>query len=172
MAVRLLILTFLWSKSLLLFNNRLLIAALAVSCGNKQQSQQQANDSIVLDEGTAKQGESQQDEETQMRAKVDECASSIKADFVVKMYEIHKVVSANEGLVNDKKFVTITDALSGKEAKIVLKESEDYGPIVEMVALDNKKVMAKIHCGGSGPFYEGFTVDVENEKYVGHEELE
>ena len=103
MAVRLLILTFLWSKSLLLFNNRLLIAALAVSCGNKQQSQQQANDSIVLDEGTAKQGESQQDEETQMRAKVDECASSIKADFVVKMYEIHKVVSANEGLVNDGK---------------------------------------------------------------------
>ena len=148
------------------------LAALAVSCGNKQQSQQQANDSIVLDEGKAKQGEPQVDEETQMRAKVDECASSIKADFVVKMYEIHKVVSANEGLVNDKKFVTITDALSGKEAKIVLKESEDYGPIVEMVALDNKKVMAKIHCGGSGPFYEGFTVDVENEKYVGHEELE
>ena len=89
-----------------------------------------------------------------------------------KMYEIHKVVSANEGLVNDKKFVTITDALTGKETKIVLKESEDFGPIVEMVALDNKKVMAKIHCGGSGPFYEGFTVDVENEKYVGHEELE
>ena len=96
----------------------------------------------------------------------------IKADFVVKMYEIHKVVSANEGLLNDKKFVTITDALSGKETKIVLKESEDYGPTVEMVALDNKKVMAKIHWGGSGPFYDGFTVDVENEKYVGHEELE
>lgn len=148
------------------------LAALAVSCGNKQQSQQKANDSIVLDEGTAKQGESQQDEETQMRAKVDECASSIKADFVVKMYEIHKVVSANEGLVNDKKFVTITDALSGKETKIVLKESEDYGSIVEMIVLDNKKVMAKIHCGGSGPFYEGFTVDVENEKFVKHEELE
>lgn len=148
------------------------LTALAVSCGNKQPSQQQANDSIVLDEGTAKQGESQQDKETQMRAKVDECASSIKADFVVKMYEIHKVVSANEGLVNDKKFVTITDALSGKETKIVLKESEDYGPIVEMVALDNNKIMVKIHCGGSGPFYEGFTVDVENEKYVKHEELE
>ena len=150
----------------------LAVAALALSCGNKQQSQQRDNDSIALEEGKAKQGEPQVDEKTQMRAKVDECASSIKADFVVKMYEIHKVVSANEGLVNDKKFVTITDALTGKETKIVLKESEDYGPIVEMVALDNKKVMAKIHCGGSGPFYEGFTVDVENEKFVKHEELE
>ena len=148
------------------------VVAIAASCGNRQQSQQRDNDSIALEEGKAKHGEPQVDEETQMRAKVDECASSIKADFVVKMYEIHKVVSANEGLLNDKKFVTITDALSGKETKIVLKESEDYGPIVKMVALDNKKVMAKIHWGGSGPFYDGFTVDVENEKYVGHEELE
>lgn len=147
------------------------VAALAVSCGNKQQSQHQDNDSIVLDKDTTKQEEPQLDEETLMKAKVDECASSIKADFVVKMYELRKVVSASEGLVNEKKYVTITNAISGKENKVLLKESEDYGPIVDMEVLDSKTIMVKLHCGGSGPFYEGFTVDVENEKCVKHAEL-
>lgn len=101
------------------------------------------------------------------RQKVDETAASIKANFVLKIYELNKVVSANEGMIGSKKSITIHDVVTGGKDNMTLKGSQDLGCVVDLTPGNNsKQVVVKIHCGGSGPFYQSYVVDVENKELI------
>lgn len=97
------------------------------------------------------------------RQKVDETAASIKAPFVLKNYELSKVVSANEGMMGSKKSITIYDVVKDKKDNMSLKDSQDLGCIVDLTQGNNsRQVVVKIHCGGSGPFYQLYYIDIES----------
>ena len=97
------------------------------------------------------------------RKMVDETATGTKAAFVVKLYDVHRVVTASEGMMGSKKSITVIDVVSGKKDKMSLRNSEDFGSIVDITP-GNKasQIIVKIHNGGSGPFYQLYYVDVEN----------
>lgn len=99
--------------------------------------------------------------------KVDEMAAAAKTPFVLKLYELNKVVTANEGQLESPKYITIHDIVSGTENKIKLKDSELYGPIVDIrKGKTDKQFIVKLHCGGSGPFYFSYVIDAETNKII------
>ena len=80
-----------------------------------------------------------------MRQLVDETAASTRAAFVVKMYALNKVISANEGSMMSMKKVVITDVVTGKKTTLNLKQSDLYGCLVELKDLgDNKRIVAAV----------------------------
>ena len=110
------------------------------------------------------------EEAKRLYQKVDEVAAASHADFVVKMYALHKVVSATEGRVYEAKSVVITNAADGKKTTVGLSGSDQSGALVDLVDMgDNKHVKARVHCGGSGPFHDEYIIDVEREKVVRQE---
>lgn len=101
------------------------------------------------------------------RQKVDETAASLKDVFILKNYDLNKVVAAGEGLLNRKKSITVYDVVNDKNDIFPLKGSEDLGMIVNMTeGNSNKEVIVKVHCGGSGPFYTLYHIDIESMKLI------
>jgi hypothetical protein len=97
-----------------------------------------------------------------LRQKIDETAASTKATFVLKIYELGKVVYANEGMMGSNKIITVYDVSTDQKTNISLKNSADLGSIVDISPGNNdKQVVVDVHCGGSGPFYTHYTIDVE-----------
>lgn len=99
-----------------------------------------------------------------LRAKIDTEAAKHKGS--VKVYDLSKIIYiGNNGNFGTTKSVIIEDVATGNKKTVTIRESADWGPIVELVDLkDNKHVKATLHCGGSGPFYVSSTIDIETAK--------
>lgn len=99
--------------------------------------------------------------------RVDEVATKIKADFILKQYELNKVVYANMGNIGEKKIITIYDVASEKEEKMVLRGSENSGWIDEIKqGKEQNQIIVKIHLGGNVSFYDDYIVDVVENKLI------
>ena len=99
--------------------------------------------------------------------RVDEVAAATKADFVLKMYELNKVVYANAGNIGEKKTIKIYDVVAEKEEKMVLRGSENSGWIDEITqGKEQNQIVVKIHLGGMVSFYSNYIVDGVEKKLI------
>ncbi len=97
-----------------------------------------------------------------LRTKVD--AEAAKHKGCIKNYDFAKLIYIGKnGHYETIKTVIIEDVATGEKKSVSLRESKDWGPIVELVDMkDNKHVKATLHCGGTVSLYVKYIIDVEN----------
>lgn len=107
-----------------------------------------------------------EEQKEQLRQKVDEIAESTGAEYVVKMYALGKVVYANPGDFEAKKYAYIVDASTGKTKSIELKGlATYYGLVVGILDKGNDRDVAVLsHDNGSCEEVTYNVINVEKEK--------
>ena len=164
-------------KSLIIFGSMLfsVIAGSLVSCGPSKEELARMDsiriadslrvvDSIRVADSIAEVRRLEAEAEL-LNNKVDEVAASLKNKKAVKFTELCKVVydAGVESFESTKK-LCIMNVATGDVNTLSLPSSTDWTGIVEIEKKDEKTVKVTLHCGGSGPFYQWYIIDVENEK--------
>ena len=101
------------------------------------------------------------------RKKVDEVATSTNAQFKVKMYEVNKVVFADQGCLNQNKSITVYDVVTDEKKIIPIKGSDLSYAIVSLKnGNDSKQVIVECTEDMQALFTTDYFVDVEANKIV------
>jgi len=104
----------------------------------------------------------------ELRRKLDQEATNIKAEFVEKFPSLGKIVYSID--ITDmfaKDQVCIMNVATGETKTITLPKSDEWGTMIEMKQKgDDKTVVVALHNIGNFPMQFCYDIDVENEKVI------